>query len=328
LERQRCSILFLAINWYFEKIGQERQISCTFRRDIFQIKEAAMTRKKTFFGFLALLVPLFLILSGCAGPIHPMEKSGMVQLQTAAPIAVRPGGKYVMVQGRDGTGNNMNIQACLIDKLRNRGKAVVLDVKNADYILSIQPVSLCYQRDTSRVGGGATFGALALGALAGGLVGGLTGDPWLGLAAAAGGAATGAAIGYHLDQQVAPGIIVAKVHIRVDERVSFLGERQTALPEPIQKYRKVKKTLKSGKVVWVKEKIVEEEEAETPVKSTVAAAQSGTGATTLVTDRRVAEFVPHQTDVEVRLVVESEASREEILRRLEEKIAEVGANVI
>ena len=289
-----------------------------------------MTRKMPYFSTTALLVAIvFLLSSGCAGPIHEMEKAGMVQLQTAAPISVRPGGKYIMVQCRDGTGNNMNIESKTIVTLRSRGKAVVADVKNADYCLGSQVTSISYQRDTGRSGGaGATLGALALGALAGGLTGGLTGSAGLGFAAAGAGALAGAAIGHQLDQQVAPGIIMAKVHVRVDERINFLSERQTALPEPTKKYRKVKKTTKSGKKIWVNEEITEDEEAETPVKSTAAIAQSGAGTTTSVTDRRVADFIPHQADFDVTLVVESSTTKEEILRRLEDKIASAIANMI
>lgn len=284
------------------------------------------TARFLLFGiFLTILV----FLTGCVGPIHQLEREGLVQLQTAAPIIVRPGGKYIGVQCRDGTGNNMNIEAAVVSQLRSRGKSVVADVKNMDYILSGQVTSINYQRDTSRSGGGgATLGALIMGGLASGLVAGFTGDPWLAFAAGAGGAVAGAAIGHQIDQHVAPGIITAKVHIRVDERINFLSEKQIKLPEPIEKYRKVRKTLKSGKKVWVTEKITETEEAETPVKSTVAAAQSGAGATTVVTDRRVAEFVPHQADFNVTLAVESDTPTSEILRRLEEKIATAIANVL
>ncbi len=285
-------------------------------------------KKRSF--LVVILVIVTAVLAGCAGPIHQLERQGLVQLTSPAPIQVRPGGKYVMAQCRDSTGYLNNLQSSVNNELRNRGKAVVSDVKNADYILNGQVTSINYQRDTSRItGGGATIGGLLLGGLAGGLTGGLTGSPGWGFGAGALGAAAGAAIGHQLDQQVAPGIVIAKVHIRVDERINFLGERRVALPlEPIKKYRRVLKKTKSGKKVWVQEKVTETEESETPVHSTVATARSGSGTATIVTDRRVAQFVPHQAEIEVKLVVEQSTTMEEIKQRLEQKIAAAMANSI
>jgi len=289
----------------------------------------ARGNKLLFLLFLVFLVGIPVFLSGCAPQIHPLEKAGTLQLQTVAPIQVRAGGKYVKVDCRDGTGNNMNLQDAVTSCLRQRGKAVVSDVKNSDYILNGQVSSLSYQRDTSRPsGGGAIIGALVGAALAGGFTGGFTGDPWLAMAAAGGGALAGGAIGHQADQQMAPGIVTAKVFVRVEERINFLGEKQADLPEPVQKYRKIGKTLKSGKRVWVREKIIEMEEAETPVKSTVASAQSGAGTMSTVIDRRVAKFVPHQAEFDVTLVVEHNAPVPEIIQRLEEKIASAIANTI
>jgi len=281
------------------------------------------------FLFFISLLAIIGFLAGCAVPIHQMEREGLVQLQTAVPIIVRPGGKYVYVKCRDGTGNNLDIQSRVISLLQSKGYMIVSDPKLADYQLTAGPNSINYQQDYSRTtGGGQTIGALMGGALAGGFVAAFTGSAGLATAAAIGGAATGAALGGAAEAQAAPGVVVASVHVRVDERINFLNEKQAKLPEPIQEYRKVQKTLKSGKKVWVKEKIVETEEAKTPVKSTVAAAQSGAGATTVVTDRRVADFVPHQANFEVKHVVESSTPADQIKALLAEKIAAAIANVL
>ncbi|KKT32816.1 MAG: hypothetical protein UW19_C0015G0024 [Candidatus Moranbacteria bacterium GW2011_GWF2_44_10] len=281
-----------------------------------------MKRESELF-LLAIILVTIAFSAGCVGPIHEMEKSGLVQLQTAAPISARPGGKYVYVNCRDGTGNNLDIQNRVISLIRSRGYISVSDPKLADYQLTGGPNSISYQQDRSRTtGGGQAIGALMLGALAGGLVGGFTGNAGLATAAAIG------AIGGTAEAHAAPGIVIASVNIRIDERINFLSERQAKLPQPIQKVRKVKKTLKSGKKVWVTEDITETEDAETPVKSTVAAAQSGAGATTVVTDRRVADFVPHQATFEVKHVVESSTPADQIKNLLAEKIAAAIANIL
>lgn len=278
---------------------------------------------------LAIFSTVLAFLVGCAGPIHQMEREGLVQLQTAAPISVRQGGKYVYVNCRDGTGNNLDIQGRVIVLLRSRGYIPVSDPKLADYQLTGGPNSINYQQDHSRTtGGGQAIGALVMGALAGGLVGGFTGSAGLGAVAAIGGAAMGAAVGGAAEAHAAPGVVVASVHVRVDERINFLSEKQARLPEPTQKVRKVRRILKSGKKVWVTEMETDIQDAETPVKSTVAAAQSGAGATTVVTDRRVADFVPHQADFQVKHVVESSTTADQIKALLAEKIATAIANVL
>ena len=280
---------------------------------------------------LVLAVACFIaafLLAGCAGPIHQIERAGLVQLTSPASINARPGGKYVLLNCRDSTGLNLNYQGKATRLLRDKGKGVVDSLKSADYAISANVASLSYRKDYRSGGAGATIGAILLGGLAGGLTGGLTGSPGWGLGAAAIGSAAGAAIGYQLDRQVAPGIVTAKVHIRVDERINFIGERRTSLPEPIQKYRKVRKTLKSGKKIWVREKITETEEAETPIRSTVAAARSGSGTATVVTDRRVAKFIPHQAEYEVGVVVERTTTLSEIKQRLEDKVAAIVAGVL
>ncbi len=279
---------------------------------------------------LVLAVACFIaafLLAGCAGPIHQIERAGLVQLTSPASINARPGGKYVLLNCRDSTGLNLNYQGKATRLLRDKGKGVVDSLKSADYAISANVASLSYRKDYRSGGAGATIGAILLGGLAGGLTGGLTGSPGWGLGAAAIGSAAGAAIGYQLDRQVAPGIVTAKVHIRVDERINFIGERQADLPVPTKKWRRVRKTTKSGRIRRY-ESETSVEEAQTPIRSTIAAARSGSGTATVVTDRRVAKFIPHQAEYEVGVVVERTTTLGEIKRRLEDKVAAIVAGAL
>jgi hypothetical protein len=274
---------------------------------------------------IGVLFIIFAILVGCAPEIRNIEKGGMAQLQTP-PIILKPGAKYIMVRFQDNTGRGLDCQAKIVSQIRNSGKKVVSGEKNSDDILTFIPYSFVYQKDLSRASsGGATIGALAGGIGAGLLTGFLTGSPAATGLAAAAGAAVGGYIGHQGDLRMAPGVITIKAKHRIDERINFIGEKQDALPEPIKKYRKVRRTTKSGKKIWVKELITEEESAETPIKSTSAVGRSGSSSVSVVTDRRVAKFIPYESDLVITYIVDHDTTWEEIKPKIEDQLAIIAA---
>lgn len=240
-------------------------------------------------------------LNACAITPHRLESGVMMKPglsgadgKTALPINVRPGGKYVHVVYRNGTGHDFELRRIIEDEFMRRGMIIVDYPEESDYLVIANLTYLGYAKNYTQ--------APAVGKILGAAAGVGTG---LGLAASGAtnaGAAAGIGLGVGLigmiigdaiDRHNTPDIYIAEVALQIEERITFIGGKEDR--RLLEKYTKTTVTTKSGKKTSVRSTETLTGTRTSPAETTSSTAQSGLGHSRSTTHIKVADRHLHQT---------------------------------
>lgn len=266
-------------------------------------------RPAVIFSYLAACVFLVCFLNACSLAPHRLESGVMmkpglsgVDGKTALPINVRPGGKYVHVVYRNGTGHDFELRRMVEDEFERRGMVIVDYPEESDYLVIANLTYLGYAKNYTQA---PSIGKI-LGAAAGVGTGlGLAASGATNAAAAAGigmgVGLVGMIIGDMIDKYNTPDIYMAEVALQIEERITFIGGKEDR--RLLEKYTKTTVTNKSGKKTSVRSTETLTGTRSSPAETTTSTAQSGIGHSRSTTHTKVADRHLHQTVLYARVNV-------------------------